>query len=115
LREQFAAPPKPVQKERPRDEEERHEADVVEHLQEKFDYGFHSDFSRERTQRSQKKADEPRDLFPSFPSCTWERSLLIAKFHFALMPSGTRNGESAIKLPQQVRSQVQLGNEEGGR
>ncbi len=57
----------------------------------------------------------------SFPSCTWERLLFPAKFHFALICSRRHKAVenaltsaatgSAIKLPQQVRSQVQLGNE----
>ena len=61
----------------------------------------------------------------SFPSCTWERSLSLAKFYFAQTCrrrsrdtsrgvlhalTGAATG-SAMKLPQQARSQVQLGNE----
>jgi len=54
--------------------------------------------------------------FPSFPSCTWERycrpqDLVFAKFHFALIRSAVIPSRSAVQLPQQVRSQVQLGNE----
>ena len=49
-------------------------------------------------------------LFASFPSCTWERPLFPAKFHFALTVMFFHL-RSAMKLPQQVRSQVQLGNE----
>jgi len=53
----------------------------------------------------------PRLKGTSFPRCTWERLLRPAKFHFALTSVGVRVG-SAVKLPQQVRSQVALGNEE---
>ena len=48
----------------------------------------------------------------SFPSCTWERLLFSRSFTSRrLIPLSARPG-SAVKLPQQVRSQVQLGNEE---
>src|SRR5579863_9195863 len=47
----------------------------------------------------------------SFPSCTWERLLLFAKFHFALI-FPLELLRPAAKLRGQVRSQVQLGNEE---
>src|SRR5260221_6567651 len=59
--------------------------------------------------------------FSSFPNFIWERLLFLAKFHFALTCSRRRKAvdhaltgaatRSAIELPQQVRSQVQLGNE----
>ena len=49
--------------------------------------------------------------FPSFPNFIWERLLFLAKFHFALTLLALAHARSAIKLPQQVRSQVQLGNE----
>src|ERR1700728_154865 len=56
--------------------------------------------------------NEIRSLaFPSFPSCTWERFLIFAKFHFARAQLDIIASRSAMKLPQQVRSQVQLGNE----
>jgi len=32
------------------------------------------------------------DPFPLFPSCTWERFLIPAKFHFALTGSGKQSG-----------------------
>jgi hypothetical protein len=37
--------------------------------------------------------------------------LVPAKFHFALIPTNVISSRSAMELPQQVRSQVQLGNE----
>jgi len=49
--------------------------------------------------------------FPSFPNFIWERLLFFAKFHFALTHACIIALRSAMKLPQQVRSQVQLGNE----
>ena len=58
---------------------------------------------------------------PSFPSCTWERLLFPAKFHFALTYNRRREAldhaltgavtRSAMELPQQLRSQMEFGNE----
>ena len=72
-------------------------------------------FSRKRTQRSQRNdlKNAPRFL-PSFPSCTWERFVILAKFYFAPTHWEAIALGSAMKLPQQARSQVQLGNEGGG-
>ena len=57
----------------------------------------------------------------SFPSCTWERPLFLAKFYFALTQAEVIVLRSAMKLPQQYcrpqdRSQApaeggKLGNE----
>ena len=62
--------------------------------------------------------------FLSFPSFTWERLLFSAKFYFALSRNRRRKAGdpaptsgaagSAMKLPQQVRSRVKLGNEGNG-
>ena len=52
--------------------------------------------------------------FSSFPSCTWERLLFPAKFHFALTSIRFIGSRSAMQLPQQYcrpQDRVQLGNE----
>ena len=42
----------------------------------------------------------------------WERLLFLAKLHFALTQTGIGMSRSAMKLPQQARSQVkEFGNE----
>src|ERR1700683_2548477 len=51
--------------------------------------------------------NEIRSLaFPSFSSCTWERFLIFAKFHFAPTQLDMIASSSPMKLPQQVRSQA---------
>jgi len=76
---------------------------------------------------AQKKvAGEGLVSIPSFPSLlpsagAWERPLIPAKFYFALTCSRRRQAVddattdavtgSAMKLPQQARSQMKFGNE----
>jgi hypothetical protein len=57
----------------------------------------------------------------SFPNSIWERFLFLAKFHFALIRRTECDGyphqpgvialRSAMEFPQQVRSQMEFGNE----
>ncbi len=47
---------------------------------------------------------------PSFPNSIWERPVFPAKLCFAL--TGSLGEGPATELPQQVRSQMEFGNEE---
>src|SRR5258707_5457935 len=54
----------------------------------------------------------PKFHFFLVPKLHLGTPLVPAKFHFAPIPSGIKTSRSAMELPRQVRSQVQLGNEE---
>jgi hypothetical protein len=56
-------------------------------------------------------------IFPSFPNSIWERncprnSIALMPFCRSAMKEKSPEG-SATELPQQVRSQMEFGNEEG--